>query len=267
MSELNFKVDKEKCIKCGLCVSDCCSQVLKTDENGFPYTDAKDCFKCQHCLAVCPQGAVSVFDKIPGNSILPQNLNSEDLLSLIANRRSCRHYRHENVEKETIQKLKDMLAWVPTGCNFRDLHFSIVEDVTVMDSIRKTLLTKLAKILKILPVRGVLAKYKSSILEGKDMILQEAPHMLVVSVNKNAPCKQIDPIIALSYFELYAQSLGLGTLWCGLAYATLPMSKSIMKRLAIPNTHKLSYVMLFGKPDIKFARSTQPEKYEFTVVK
>ena len=268
MQNLNFKVDKEKCVKCGLCVKDCSSKVIKIGEDGFPYAEADACFGCQHCLSICPSGAIFVFDKNSDNSVLNENLPSaEQMANLIKNRRSCRQYKRENVDEAIMSKLKDILNWVPTGCNFKDLHFSFVENYEQLDLIKNKVYSKLKFMLKFFPLKGRLSVYKNAILSGEDMIFRNAPHMVVVSVNKNAPCKDIDPIIALSYFELYAQSLGLGTLWCGLAFKTLPLTKDVMKLLNIPKSHQMAYVMLFGYPSIEYKRAIQPDKYNICEIK
>lgn len=268
MDNLNFKLDKNKCIKCGQCKKICSNFNIDFDTEGYPYAIQNKCFGCQHCLAICPTGAISVFSKNPDNSaIVRNNINSDDFMNLIETRRSCRHYKQENVDSEVINKLKNMLNWVPTGCNFKGLHFTIVENKEKMQSLREKLYKKLNFLLKYTPVKGRLKVYKNAILAGKDMILRNAPHMIIISTNKNAPCREIDPIIALSYFELYAQTLGLGTLWCGLAYKTFPLCKDLMNELQIPKTHKLSYVMLFGYPDIQFKRGIQPEYYNITELK
>ena len=91
--------------------------------------------------------------------------------------------------------------------------------------------------------------------------------MVVVSSPIDAPCVDIDPVIALSYFELYAQSLGVGTCWCGIATWILEALEEFQKRLQIPKTHKLSYTMLFGMPDVKYKRCTQPDEINMISVK
>lgn len=269
MEKLNLKIDKDKCTKCGLCVTNCDCGVLAKDETGYPMTKAEEyCLSCQHCLASCPTGAFNAFGKSSESSILNKDfVNPDDMLGLIKTRRSCRHYKHENVSAENIQKLKDMLAWVPTGCNNHGLHFSIIEDIDIMDRYRQLTLDKLKKVLRFIPIKGKLKPYKTALLEGKDVIYQGAPHLIAVSVPKNAPCKEQDPIIALSYFELYANSLGLGSLWCGFATMSAKMFPSLYKKLNIPKTHKLSYIMLFGNPDIKFIKGTLPKPCPFSVVK
>ena len=54
-------VDAEKCVRCGACVRDCIVEVLKPGADGVPCVasgEERFCLNCQHCLAVCPQGAV-----------------------------------------------------------------------------------------------------------------------------------------------------------------------------------------------------------------
>lgn len=260
MNKLNFKIDKDKCIKCGLCINDCITKIIKTDNEGFPQVpDETNCIRCQHCFAICPKGAITAFDNNPENILNFGNKPSaEQVETLIKSRRSCRNFKQENIEKETLDKLKDILNWTPTGVNFKDLHFAIVENKDTMTEIKNVLYKKLKFILKFMHVKGHFESYKNAILNGEDVIFRNAPHMIVVSANKKAPCKDIDPIIALSYFEMYAQSLGVGTLWCGLAYKTLPLSKEVMKKFEIPKTHKLAYVLLFGYPNINYQRNIQP---------
>lgn len=273
MSEKNLVIDKEKCINCGMCIEDCIAGALEFDENKVPrFAEGGEarCIECQHCLAVCPMGAVSVLNKNPDNSDKVQEHNPEQVLNLIKSRRSIRQYKSENVPAETIEKLKNMLNWSPTGCNFHKLHFAFVEDRAVMDKIRSYVNEKLVKILTSSPlgkIAGKFAHYKDALVKGEDVIFRGAPHMVVVSVPVNAPCANIDPVIALSYFELYAQSLGVGTCWCGFAEICMQLFPEIACAIHVPDGYKVSYVMLFGLPDVKYSRTTQPESFEYTAVR
>ena len=76
------------------------------------------------------------FDKNPDDSEKVFAQNPDMILNLIQTRRSVRKYKQENVSPETIQKLKDMLKWVPTGCNYHRLHFSFIDDINVMNKFR-----------------------------------------------------------------------------------------------------------------------------------
>ncbi len=265
MKELNFKVDKEKCIHCGLCINDCIASVLEFNKDKIPETLAPNrCIGCQHCLSVCPVGAISIFNKNPDESVQPMEINPEIILNLIQTRRSIRKYKKENVDKETMQKLKNMLNWVPTGCNFHGLHFSFIDDIRVMNEFRDYVNKKIIDGLVKNPVKLIgdkFSHYTKAFLRGDDVIFRGAPHLLVVSNSLKAPCAKEDAIIALSYFELYAQSLGIGTCWCGFGQMCMMLFPELSEYLEIPEEYKSEYVMLFGPKDITYKRAVQPEKY------
>ena len=271
MNCIDLVIDENKCTHCGLCVKDCSAKVLEQNENEVPHlaeNGENRCIKCQHCLAICPTGALSIFGKNPQDSDSIKKIDSEAVLNLIKSRRSIRHYKSENLDKETLEKLKNMLNWVPTGCNNHRLHFAFIDDIAVMNDFRGYVTSTLIKILTKTPIKLVVekfGKYKEAFLNGEDVIFRGAPHLIVACSPIDAPCADIDPVIALSYFELYAQSLGVGTVWCGFAEICLKMFPELCRQLQIPDRYKASYVMLFGPQDIKYSRTTQPEPYTISV--
>lgn len=271
MKKISFKVDEQKCVHCGLCVQECIVNVLEFDKNGFPNAvREKNCIGCQHCLSACPVGAISIFDKNPDDSGKVFAQNPDMILNLIQTRRSVRKYKQENVSPEIIQKLKDMLKWVPTGCNYHRLHFSFIDDINVMNKFRNHVNEKIIHALTKTPIKAVadkFAAYTQAFIDGEDVIFRGAPHMLVVSNSVKAPCLPEDPIIALSYFELYAQSLGLGTCWCGYGQMCMKLFPELSEFLDIPDGYKSGYVMLFGPKDINYPRATQPFDYLITSAK
>lgn len=261
-------IDKEKCIRCGLCISDCLSSCIEFDEDNFPKMTAEErCISCQHCLAICPTGALSFNEKHPENS---QAVDYNNILGLIKSRRSVRQYKDEEISEETFSQLKEMLPFIPTGCNSHSLHFSIVEKKSAMDTIRNRvneLLIKTMSYKALAPIVNKFSKYKDAFINGEDVIFRGAPHMVVVSSPVTAPCATVDPIIALSYFELYAQHLGLGTCWCGFAQVCLKIFPEICEMLEIPSGYKPVYVMLLGIPAVKYQRTIQPEPYKIAEIK
>jgi len=268
-----FKVDYDKCVKCGLCIENCPTKALAPDDYKSPKMDKpKNCMECQHCLAICPVGAISIMGKNPDESAPIKQINSDDVLNLIQSRRSIRKYKQENVNKDTIQKLKDMLNYVPTGKNSHKLHFSFIENIDVMNDFRAKVNTTIVNFLNKKPVKflsenfGSLSKMKDTILAGEDVIFRGAPHLVVVSAPIDSACPNQDGIIALSYFELYANSLGLGTCWCGYAQRVIKMFGEFCEYLQVPNGYVPIYVMLFGYKDIEYKRAIQPNSYTYTTI-
>ena len=127
---------------------------------------------------------------------------------------------------------------------------------------------KTSAMLKLLIKSGILSffyprfkRYLKEILGGKDVVYRNAPHMIIAATPKNAPCKEADPWIALSYFDLYAQSLGVGSCWCGFAVHAFKWNPKLKKRLQLPPGYKIGAILLFGPPAVTYARATKPVNF------
>lgn len=264
----HFSIDQSLCTRCGLCVSDCVMRIIEQDDNGLPYISpekAANCFACQHCLAVCPTGAVSVLGKNPADSQPIPGIgipSFEQMDHLVRSRRSVRHYKDENVDPALIETLLKSLAHAPTGVNRQELTFNVIDDKEVMRQFSDTVLTALAEAAANEDVPGHFAIAKQMASYPRDVaasiIFRTAPHALIISAPPDAPCGAEDVALALAYFELLAQSAGLGTVWWGYLRAILMAVPSLKSVLGIPDDHHF-YAMLFGIPAIQFARTTQKE--------
>ena len=82
--------------------------------------------------------------------------------------------------------------------------------------------------------------------------------MRSASSPKTAPSPEADCFIALTYFELLAASMGLGTVWSGLAkWALTALAPEILAGLGVPASHHVGYMMVFGHPDVTYRRTVQ----------
>lgn len=263
MKNFSFKVDENKCIHCGLCAKDCICNVISINGNKIPEVpDGKNCINCQHCMTICPVGAISINGKSPENSEQIYSQNPDMLLNLIKSRRSDRNFKNENMSSDKLNKLKEMLKYVPTGCNCHALHFSFIDDVDVMNDFRNYVNNKVVTALTKKPIKAVAEKFSpfaKGLINGEDVIFRGAPHLIAVSNSVSASCAAEDPVIALSYFELYAQSMGIGTCWCGLAEAAMKLFPELCEYMQIPEGYQVGYVMLFGEKEINYKRTVQPE--------
>ncbi len=265
---MDFKVDSTKCIGCKLCVIDCSVNVLNFDNN-LPFVNEEKrelCMKCQHCLAICPKGAISIFGKVPSESIpLKDNFPvPEEMETLIKGRRSIRKYKQENIDPQELSKLLTTSLHAPTGRNVMDVKFTVIDDLKTMENFRQNAMEELGKLVEkeSLPQGKEFFKgiYKQWQQKNIDITFRKAPHMLVASAPKGDSTPVEDCMIALSYFELMATTMGIGTLWCGLGKwlinDVVPNMKSFLE---IPEDHVIGYVMILGKPAIKYHRTVQKE--------
>ena len=100
---MTFKVNQQRCVKCGKCVKDCPTNTLEMKDG------------------VESESLVPLADM----PIPPPN----EVANLIRSRRSIRQYVRENVPREDIDALLETLKYVPTGCNDMDLTVPEAADV------------------------------------------------------------------------------------------------------------------------------------------
>lgn len=264
-----LRIDLDKCTHCGLCVSDCLVKAIKFDrKDKIPVASAdgeKICIDCQHCLAICPTGALSIKNVSAANCPPLENLpDSNSMLALIRQRRSIRKFKKESIPLETLEKLIDSLNWSPTGRNDHSLVFFVADSEEI---------AKLKKVtdfwMKFLIRSGLMRlflpayrRYFSDIMRGADIIYRGAPHLIVACVPKKSPCKNTDPVIALTQFDLYAQTLNVGCCWCGFAEYAFRFIPKLRRMIGVPKGYKVGGVLLFGTPDVHYCRATKPEKYQ-----
>lgn len=259
-----LKIDTEKCTRCGLCIKDCPVHALKIDISDgvtFAADGEKICLNCQHCLAICPSGAMSINGIAPEDCVPRGELPAPDtMLNLIRQRRSIRHFSSQALAPEVLDQLTCQLNWTPTGCNARALQFFIAgpEEVAACREITGKWLKRMIKS----GIMGVfLPRYKrffSAVMAGDDVIYRNAPHFIIVSVAKNSPCKHADPFIALTQFDMMAQTLNVGTCWCGFAEYAFKLIPELRRIAGIPRSHKIGAAMLFGSPAVHYQRGTAP---------
>jgi nitroreductase/NAD-dependent dihydropyrimidine dehydrogenase PreA subunit len=263
---LQFEIAEDKCIGCGLCVKDCPASVLAMEDR-FPVViekKANACIGCQHCLAICPTGALSILGNSPEQCReLKGNLPDADQLAmLMKGRRSIRQYRDENLESELIKQLLDVAGHAPTGHNAEKVRFYLIDDKDHLALFREETYAELAHMAEEGKLEGRLAMYGSFAYlwqsKGIDILFRNAPHLLVSAAPKSCPTPVADAQIALTYFELYAQSMDVGTVWNGFLTGVIDtIAPRLRERLGVPENYQLGYVMSFGKPAVKYQRTIE----------
>lgn len=274
----DFNVDETKCIRCGRCVEECVYGVLQADPDGkiFIAEENRDrCIQCQHCMTVCPAAAFQMNGLNPSDAEEANTFDPEVLYpalkSLVHSRRSIRNYCQKNVDRALLSDLLEQLKYVPTGVNYRHLAFTVVDDLAVMDPFRENVYRKLAERCREEPENSKLRNFAPCVdayyTRGKDMIFRTAPHLILAGTRNEAPCKETDPLIALSYFELLANARGIGTVWCGRLMWLLDAMPELKNCLALPDDAEIRYAMLFGIPLWQHCRTAQVDEPEIRSVR
>ncbi len=260
--ELAFTVDETLCTSCGLCAQDCPFGMIQLHPTRVEHPES--CLRCQHCLAICPTGALSMEGRKPGDSLTLEPGSTprlDQMIRLVRGRRSVRQYQDKDVDPALLQELLKATAHAPTGVNAQQLTFTIVDRRSALSRIRQEVLARLLRCAEEdrIPERmGLLKRAPAAFFDqGIDLIFRGAPHMLLVSTPTTAPCGQEDVTIALTTFELLAISAGLGTVWCGMLKSALEIAPELKPLLDLPAEGVRYYPLLFGYPAVEYARTVQ----------
>jgi len=272
---INFKVNQEKCTQCKMCVSDCPVFIIKGKTDFPEIKEGKDvnCIKCQHCIAICPEGAISIWGKKPENSILVSNQipKSIEIENLLQTRRSIRKFKMEELDKNKIHHLISMASYAPTAQNQNAVLFTVVDNRNDMSKLRELAYSHIKNAYdeNRLPKSFLYLNNFQNVWEEKqiDVIFRNAPHLLIVSAPKSNVSPIVDSNIAMTYFDLLASANGIGTLWDGFAqYLFEDVAPELKIKVGIPENHKVAAVMLFGKPAVKYTRSIQNDNTKINCV-
>lgn len=262
-----FVVKKEKCVRCSRCMTVCPVGIISLNDNNIIINEGEEekCIKCQHCVMSCPTSAISIEDIVTENaklidySVLPKYENMD---LLIRARRSVRFFKNENLSKDELNKLLISSLHAPTGVNKSNVLFTVISEKSKMREISRRIMEKLVLDSETnnLPLElnffhGIATAWKE---KNTDIVFRNAPHMIIASAPQDNRTPDADCIIALSYLDLLAPTLGVGTLWCGFAkYLITLIVPEILDELNIPEDHKIGYVMLLGKPVFRYKLTSQ----------
>ena len=274
----HFKVDKSKCIRCGRCINTCSGMVIVFGKDGFPKIKEfggygwMGCWRCQHCLAVCPQGAISIFDKKPEDSLNPPPHEMGNYMEqLIVNRRSCRRYLDKNVDPKIIRRILDAMAAAPTGGNSCNVEYTVIDDKDRVKEIWRIAYAKMETNAK----KHIYTKSFSDFYYRKmkqsektvrkdDLLFCGAPHLFIAHekcVGKWAEDSKINCNIATAYFELIANAFGLGTVIMSYPAEVLEeLAPEARELLEIPQDHYMKLLVGFGYPEIAYASGVQKDR-------
>lgn len=279
INNTQFTVDTTKCIHCGRCIRVCAGMVLKQDPmDGLPKMQPfsrygwHGCWRCQHCLAVCPTGAISIFGKKPEDSLPPPPKEMGQYMErLIVNRRSCRRYQKENVDPALITGMLHAMEAAPTGGNCCSVEYTVIDDKDRVEGIRRTAYG----IMDGLAQKHIYTdsfddfyyskmKQSESDLRKDDLLFCGAPQLFIAHAKQSGKWGEdmkINCDLATAYFELLANGFGLGTVIMSYPSDVLTQLAPEARRMfGIPADHYMRLIVGFGYPEIPYARGVQKER-------
>lgn len=276
--QTHFSVDRSKCIKCGKCINVCSGMVIESGRDDYPTMKEferygwRGCWKCEHCLAVCPTVAISIFDKKPQDSLPPPPPEMGDYMEqLVVNRRSCRRYLDKNVDPQIISRILRAMESVPTGGNSCGVEYTVIDDKSRVKQIWNIAYADMEKAARNrIYTSSFSGFYYSKMKESEktvrknDLLFCGAPHLFIAHQKcsgKWADDAKADCDIATTYFELLANAFGLGTIIMSYSSEVLQeLSPRARDMLGIPQDHYMRLIVGFGYPEIEYARGVQKNR-------
>ncbi len=257
-------IDSQKCIGCGACVKDCFFQVLHL-ENGKAAVSG-DCFRCGHCIAVCPKNAVSITD-YPMDEVQEYDaetfaLKPENLLHFIQFRRTVRQFKQEPIPRNMLEMILEAGRYTPTAANRQDVSYIMIQER--LEELQPILWDGLAEMLK-QGVAGPFAYRMQHFCDAhaadpnEDRLFCHANAMLLVLAEN-----PLNGGLAASSMELMAQAQGVGVLYSGFLQRTILATPKAKEFLGMDDSKTLCACMLLGLSDVKYHRTVPRKKAHVT---
>lgn len=255
-------VDYSKCIKDGLCVLECPARIIEMQEEGPVAVDGaeKFCIRCGHCVAICPEAALSL------DFLSPESCRQVDeTLSLdarqaeyfLTSRRSIRTYRKKSVPTSELEKIIGIASSAPTGSNRQPVHWIIVYEQEKVHAVAVHVVDWLRFMCKNHP--DVAANFNMESLvrsweDGIDRICRNAPHLVFAFTAKDIGSGKADCDTALAYLELALPSFGLGSCWAGYVTNAVNRWPPLADFLGISDDKQIQGALMLGYPKFKYQR-------------
>jgi nitroreductase/NAD-dependent dihydropyrimidine dehydrogenase PreA subunit len=252
-----FKIAQDTCNKDGICAVSCPSGIIDFQRGEFP-TPAdgaeKVCIRCGHCVAVCPTGSFSHGD-IPVEQCRPINkdleLSAEQAEQFLKSRRSIRVYRNRPVPRDKIANLIDIARYAPSGHNNQCAKWLVLDDKNTLGKLSGMVIDWMRWMTGNMPETATSFHMDRAITrweEGYDIVLRDAPGLIIAYAEKSNVLAPTTCTIALTYLELAAARVGLGGCWAGYFNSAATSFPPMKEALSLPKDHACFGAMMVGYP-------------------
>ena len=265
-----FSCDSNRCVPCTVCEKTCPKKLVEVSDGKAAVTESfpEKCNGCLHCVAFCPMDAI-VHSDAPGVSREGYKARSEDaerIASLLKTRRSIRAFRRDGVSPETIEAIMEAVKYAPTGANRREFRWVITG--TPQSTAEVTALLRdwwKTEAVKEGDDPSKIAFMFERLEAGIDTITGGAPHIAFCVVTKETKWDAVDTGIALTYFNVMCEALGLGCLFSANS-ARAAVGKPVRERLGLKESETCLCAICFGKPVYRPKRIPGMAKAPVTIV-
>jgi nitroreductase len=195
------------------------------------------------------------------NECLPipriSDVTPEQCEKLLRSRRSIRVYKKKKISRSLITRIIDIVGYSPSSCNSQSVEWLVVDEKEQLDSVRNAGIDWLHWNIANQVTTKAPIDFKHMLEreeKGTDDLFHHAPLMIIAHGNKYNPMGISDGVIALAYFNLMANCLGLGCCWNGLFNDMANSFPPMQNVLKLPENNQVWGCLLVGYPKLKFQR-------------
>lgn len=261
---MNFiEVNQNTCNQDGICAAVCPANLINFTKGEYPtpVSDAEEiCIRCGHCVAVCPSGSL-LHAEIPLDHCPPVQkellISAKQSIQFLRNRRSIRNYLNKPVSRETLQKLIEIARYGPSGHNTQGAEWLVLSDrdelnklVAIVGDWMRWMLANMNEFALSMHIDRALGRLEG----GVDVVLRDAPVLIVAHGPKDDRMAPTTCTIALAYMELAASGMELGACWAGYFNAAASTFPPMAAALGLPRGHFCFGAMMIGYPRYRYHR-------------
>ncbi len=240
---MRISLDKDRCIKCGICIRRMDGFCIKSNE-GFPEFNDRVCNTCQKCVAICPSQAIMVNGKYPERIANLKEINSDDIFSILERRRSIKKFQKKEIPKEVLEKILSVAKFAPN--QNKNISIVVIKDAELIKTIDEYAVEFVKKFYKLLFGLKIFTKFISIfykdiyVIKEKmeyrnfESVLYENTQIIIIATgNKHAPVTESSSHYLLANLMIMAEALGVGSCLMDSVLLTLKTNRELRKRLDI----------------------------------
>lgn len=258
-----LEVNKETCDKDGICASVCPAGLIDFEKGDYPkpIPEAEEvCIRCGHCVVACPTGSLShrVMSAEQCDLIKDSlNLSLEQTEQFLKGRRSIRAYKEKMVPRDVLEKLIEIARYAPTGHNSQSVEWLVLSDRVELHNLAEITVEWMRWLIDNMPEFAAemnLGRVVKRWEEGIDVILRNAPAVIVAHAEEGNRMAPTNCVIALTYLELAATGMGLGCCWAGFFNGAANNFPPMMDVFPLPEGRQCFGAMMLGYPKYGYQR-------------
>jgi len=291
-------INTEQCTTCGVC-SDICPRHIPetiTDGNGkvtriSPERSAL-CMACGHCVAVCPNDAISVegLSAMDYEPARPVTISDIDFFNLLKKRRSIRRYTDKPVPRKMISRIVEAVSTAPTGTGRSSVGVIVIDKAETLsrfskgiyqlyEGLEKGLENPIGRLIIKRRVGAKLFRTMEDFLmpgmhwyirwyrEGRsNEILRDCPAVMLFHGPIHEPATEENCLIAAFHAVLMAEILGVGTCLNDMIPPACSRDPLLRELLGLPADRAVYASLTMGYSKYQFKRVPPRGLAEFRYV-